>query len=65
MQEAFSAIALLRRAKAFVSQSELIRMYNTLVIPYFTYCSNVWYDGDNRIQTPKKITKCNKGQHVL
>ena len=54
-----SAIALLRRAKAFVSQSELIRMYNTLVIPYFTYCSNVWYDGDNRTNT-EKIYKMQK-----
>ena len=59
-----SAIALLRRAKAFISQNELIRMYNTLVIPYFTYCSNVWYDGDNRTNT-EKFTKCKKGQHVL
>ena len=49
-----SAIALLRRAKAFVSQSELIRMYNTLVIPYFTYYSNVWYDGDNRTYKHRK-----------
>ena len=62
-----SAIALLRRAKAFISQNELIRIYiNTLVIPYFTYCSNayVWYDGDNRKNT-EKFTKCKKGQHVL
>ena len=55
-----SAIALLRRAKAFVSQSELIRMYNTLVIPYFTYCSNVWYDGDNRRTNTEKIYKMQK-----
>ncbi len=59
-----SAIALLRRAKAFISQNELIRMYNTLVIPYFTYCSNVWYDGDNRTNT-EKIYKMQKRQHVL
>jgi hypothetical protein len=29
---------LLRRAKPFVSQNELVRMYNSLVVPYFTYC---------------------------
>ena len=54
-----SAIALLRRAKAFVSQNELIRMYNSLVVPYFTYCSNVWYDGNNRTNL-EKIYKMQK-----
>ncbi len=50
-----SAIALLRRAKAFISQNELIRMnmYNTLVIPYFTYCSKVWYDAATIVQISK------------
>ena len=40
-----SAVALLRRAKHFVSQNELVRMYNSLVDPYFTYCSIVCNDG--------------------
>ena len=34
-------------------------MYNTLVIPYFTYCSNVWYDGYNHTNT-EKIYKMQK-----
>ena len=41
-----SAIALLRRARAFVPHTELLRMYNALVVPYFTYCSTVWNDGN-------------------
>jgi hypothetical protein len=36
------SIALLRRAKRFVNQNVLINMYNSLVLPHFTYCSNVW-----------------------
>ena len=32
------SIALLRRAKPFVPQHILVKMYNTLVLPYFTYC---------------------------
>ena len=38
-------IALLRRAKKFVSQETLLKMYNTFVLPHFIYCSNVWLDG--------------------
>ena len=39
------SIVLLRRAKRFVNQNVLINMYNSLVLPHFTYCSNVWNDG--------------------
>ncbi len=39
------SIALLRRAKSFVNLETLVTMYNSLVLPYFTYCSTVWsYD---------------------
>jgi hypothetical protein len=38
-------IALLKRAKQFVSQDTLLNMFNALVLPHFTYCSNVWNDG--------------------
>ena len=38
-------IALLRRAKEFVTQETLVKMYNTLILPYFIYCSNAWLDG--------------------
>ncbi len=36
------SIALLRRAKQFVSQDTLLNIFNALVLPHFTYCSNVW-----------------------
>ena len=43
------SIALLRRAKPFVPQHILVKMCNTLVLPYFTYCSTVWNDGSSTI----------------
>ncbi len=36
-------IALLRRAKCFLTENALITMYNSLVLPHFTYCSTVWH----------------------
>ncbi len=42
-----SAIALLRKAKPHVPYNDLLRIYNSLVVPYFTYCSTVWKDGNN------------------
>ena len=33
------------RAKCFVTYEALIKMHNSLVLPDFTYCSNVWNDG--------------------
>ena len=41
-----SAIALLRKAKPHVPNNDLLRIYNSLVVPYFTYCSTVWNDGN-------------------
>ena len=38
-------IALLRKAKEFVTQEPLVKMCNTLVLPHFIYCSNVWLHG--------------------
>ena len=40
-----SAIALLRKAKPYVPHNDLLRIYNSLVVPYFLYCSVVWNDG--------------------
>ena len=44
-----SAIALLRKAKPYVPQNDLLRIYNSLVAPYFIYCSVVWNDGAEQI----------------
>ena len=35
------SIALLRKAKDFVSQEELVKIYNSLVLPHFNYCSTI------------------------
>ena len=38
-------IALLKRARLFVSRDSLIKIYNALVWPHFNYCSTIWNDG--------------------
>ena len=54
----FQSISLLRRAKQFVNQDTLLNIFNALVLPHFTYCSNVWSDGScSRIEKLKKLRK--------
>ena len=50
-------IALLRRAKSFVPEHILNKMYNAFVIPNCYYCSTVWNDGHKN-----KLTKLSKLQ---
>ena len=52
------SIALLKRAKCFVTHAALIKMHNSLVLPHFTYCSNVWNDGSSA--NMKKLYKMQK-----
>ena len=40
------SIALLRKAKDFTSQEELVTIYNSLVLPHSNYCSTIWNDND-------------------
>ena len=51
-------IALLRRAKGFLTENALITMYNSLVLPHFTYCSTVWHNGN--ITHIDKLSKLQK-----
>ena len=53
------SIALLRKEKQFFNQDTLLNMFNALVIPHFTYCSNVWSDGScqSHIDKLKKLQK--------
>ena len=39
------SICLLSKSKQYVNQNALINIYNSLVLPHFIYCSNVWNDG--------------------
>ena len=52
------SIALLRRAKPFLSRHALEKMYNAFVVPNFYYCSTVWYDGS--ISNLTKMLKLQK-----
>ncbi len=51
-------IALLRRAKRFLTENALITMYNSLVVPHFTYCSTVWHN--ENITHIDKLSKLQK-----
>ena len=55
------SISLLKKAKRYVSQNALINIYISLVLPHFTYCSNVWNDG-NRAHIDKLYTSYKRGQ---
>ena len=58
------SIALLRRAKRFVNQNVLINMYNSLVLPHFTYCSNVLNDG-SRTHTDKLLKMQKRAARII
>ena len=48
----------MRRAKSFLTENALITMYNSLVLPHFTYCSTVWHNGN--ITYIDKLSKLQK-----
>ena len=52
------SIALLRKARDFVSQEELVKIYNSLVLPHFNYCSTIW--NDNNKSHIDKLSKLQK-----
>ena len=55
-------IALLRRAKSFVPEHILNKMYNAFVIPNFYYCSTVWNDGYK--VNLQSYLNCKRKRHV-
>ena len=52
------SIALLRKARDFVSQEELVKIYNSLVLPHFNYRSTIW--NDNNKSHIDKLSKLQK-----
>ena len=56
-------IALLRRAKNYITTDALVIMYNAFVLPHFTYCSTVWQQGN--VTHMVSFTNYKKGQHEL
>ena len=41
------SISLLKRDRQFVPQETLLTMYNSFVLPHFSYYSTIWHDGNN------------------
>lgn len=39
------SICLLKKSKQYVNHNSLMNIYNSLVLPHFTYCSTIWNDG--------------------
>ena len=50
------SIALLRKAEDFASQEELVKIYNSLVLPHFNYCSTIW-NHNNKSRYIDKLSK--------
>ena len=50
---------MLRKVKPYVPQATLQMMYKSFVLPYFNYCSTIWYDGNKM-----HAEKCSNGKSV-
>ena len=49
---------IIRTAKKYTTENGLITLYNSLVLPYFTYCSTVWHQGNiTHIDKLQKLQK--------
>ena len=54
---------MIRRLKAFVAQSTLISVHNTIILPHFDYCSLIW-DIGNAYSHEKLQTMQNRAARV-
>ena len=58
------SIAMLRKVKPYVSQATLQMMYKSFVLPYFNYCSAIWYDG-NKMHAEKMLKLQKRAARVI
>ncbi len=57
------SIAMLRKVKPYVPQATLQMMYKSFVLPYFNYCSTIWYDGNKMHADLHACLNCKSVQH--
>ncbi len=62
------SIAMLRKVKPYVPQATLQTMYKPFVLPFFNYCSTIWYDGnkmhaEKMLKLQKRTKACSTGHH--
>jgi hypothetical protein len=50
--------------KPYVPQATLQMMYKSFVLPYFNYCSTVWYDG-NKMHAEKMLKLQKRAARVI
>jgi hypothetical protein len=58
------SIAMLRKVKSYVPQATLQMTYKSFVLPYFNYCSNIWYDG-NKMHAEKMLKLQKRAARVI
>ena len=58
------AIAILRKIRPYVPQETLQTMYKSFVLPYFIYCSTIWYDG-NKMHAEKMFKLQKRAGRVM
>ena len=59
-----SGMSALRRIKEFVEKDTLVSVYNSLIRPYFTYCSEVW-DVFNETQSKRLQKLQNRAARII
>jgi hypothetical protein len=55
---------MLRKVKPYVPQATLQMMYKSFVLPYFNYCSTIWYDG-NKMHAEKMLKLQKRAARVI
>ena len=59
-----SGIGVLRRIRQFVPQGSLVTLYNSLIQPYFDYCSPLWDTCDKTLRNKLQILQ-NRAARVI
>ena len=64
MKKIFSGIGALKRVRRFVREDTAEKVYNSLIEPYFNYCSTVWDGIGSRLSS--KLQKLqNRASRVI
>ena len=58
------SMAMLRKVKPYVPQATLQMIYKSFVLPYFNYCSTIWYDG-NKMHAEKMLKLQKRAARVI
>ena len=65
IKKVLASLKAMRSVRDFVDIPPLVMIYNSLVEPYFEYCSNVWYSGEWFICKTTKASKQSSTNNYL